>query len=273
MRLHIDPYRDIDRQPDPDRYVRGLEARGETRSQMRLRLRFLKFAGIRPGWRVLEVGCGTGVVCRDLARIVGPRGAVVGVDPSRVLVAAARRLAREHRLHGRVRFQMGDGTRLTFRDGTFDGALAVTVLLHVPKPEAVVREMIRVTRPGGIVAVQDQDYGTLALEHPDRALTRRILEGVAREMYPDPWSGRTLPGMLRRLGLGKIRLTTDVYQDSQLEAWTWSMLERRAENAVKLGIVGERQAGVWLQAIRAQAEAGAFVFTLNFYGVVGVKPG
>jgi SAM-dependent methyltransferase len=272
MRLHIDPYRDIDRQPDPDRYVTGLEARGETRSQTRLRLRFLKFAGIRPGWRVLEVGCGTGVVCRDLARIVGPRGAVVGVDPSRVLVAAARRLAREHRLPGRVRFQVGDGARLTFRDGTFDGALAVTVLLHVPKPEAIVSEMIRVTRPGGIVAVQDQDYGTLALEHPDRALTRRILEGVAQEMYPDPWSGRTLPGMLRRLELRKIRLATDVYQDSRLEAWTWSMLERRAENAVKLGIVGERQARGWLEAIRAQAAAGAFVFTLNFYGAVGVKP-
>jgi SAM-dependent methyltransferase len=198
---------------------------------------------------------------------------VVGIDPSRVLVRAARRLARVHGVEGRVRFDVGDGARLRFRDGSFDGALAITVLLHVPNAETILSEMIRVTRSGGVVGVQDQDFGTLALDHPDRALTRRILDGVAREVYADPWSGRTLFGTLRRLGLRQVRLTTDVYQDTRLGAWTWSMLERRAEAAVKLGIVGQRQAQGWLQAIRAQAHAGTSVFTLNFYGVAGVKPG
>ncbi len=272
MPLHIDPYRNIDRQPDPHQYVRSLEARGQTKSQTWLRLRFLKFAGIKPGWRVLEMGCGTGVVCRDLARIVGPHGTVVGVDRSRVLVQAARQLARKHGVAGRVRFEVGDGRRLRFADGAFDAALAITVLLHVPNRETVLREMIRVTRPGGVVGVQDQDFGTLVLDHPDRALTSRILDRVAREIYADPWSGRTLFGMLHRLGLRRVRLTTDAYQDTQLEAWTWSMLDRRAENAVRLGIIGKRQARRWLQAIKAQGEAGTFVLTLNFYGAVGVKP-
>lgn len=271
MRLHIDPYRSIDRQPDPHRYIQSLEARGQTRTQIRLRRRFLKFARIKPGWRLLEVGSGTGVVCRDLARIVGPRGTVVGVDPSRVFVRAARRLASEHGVGG-IRFEVGDGACLRSRDGAFDGALAITVLLHVPHAEAILSEMIRVTRPGGVVGVQDQDFGTLALDHPDRPMTRRILDGVARKIYADPWSGRTLFGTFRRLGLRQVRLTTDVYQDTQLEAWTWSMLERRAENAVTLGIIGQRQARQWLRAIEAQAHAGTFVFTLNFYGVVGVKP-
>ncbi|MBI4610280.1 MAG: methyltransferase domain-containing protein [Candidatus Rokubacteria bacterium] len=271
MPRHIDPYRDIDAQPDPERYVTSLEARGRVKTQVRLRRRFLRFAGIRPGWRVLEVGCGTGVVCRDLAKLVGPRGAIVGVDPSRVFVRVARRLAREHRVDGRVRFEVGDGARLRFRAGLFDGALAITVLLHVPDPETVLREMIRVTRPGGIVGVQDQDFGTLALDHPDRGLTSRILDDVAREIYADPWSGRTLFGTLRRLGLRQVRLTTDVYQDTRLEPWTWSMLERRAENAVSLGLVGPRSAQRWLRAIKAQAEARTFVCTLNFYGAVGVK--
>lgn len=271
MPLHIDPYRGVDRQPDPQRYVKSLEARGETRSQTRLRRRFLRFARIRPGWRVLEVGSGTGVVCRDLAQIVGPRGAVVGVDPSRVFVQAARRLAKEHGVADRVSFKAGDGVRLRFSDGAFDATLAITVLLHVPRAEAVLREMIRVTRPGGVVGVQDQDFGTLALDHPDRALTARILDGVAMRLYADPWSGRTLFGTLNRLGLRQVRLTTDVYQDTRLEAWTRSMLERRAENAATLGLVSDRQARRWLEAIDAQARAGSFVLTLNFYGVVGVK--
>ena len=271
MPLHIDPYRNIDRQPDPHRYVASLEARGQTKSQTRLRRRFLKFTGVKPGWRVLEIGCGTGVVCRDLARNVGIRGTVVGVDPSRVFVSAARRLAREHGVNGTVRFEVGDGSRLRFGNGSFDATLAVTVFLHVPNPEAMLAEMIRVTRPGGVVGVQDQDFGTLALDHPDRALTRRILDGVARQIYADPWSGRTLFGMLRRMGLQKVRFLTDVYQDTRLDPWTWSMLERRAENAVRFGIVGGRRASEWLRAIRLQAERGTFVFTLNFYGVVGVK--
>ncbi len=272
MPRHPDPFRDIDRQADPSQFVQSLEARGRTRSQTRLRRRFLKFVRVKPGSRVLEVGCGTGVVCRDLAELVGPRGRVVGVDPSRTFIQAARRLAREHGLNQRIRFDVGDGARLRLRDGAFDGALAVTVLLHVPDSQAIVKEMIRVTRPGGFVGVQDQDWGTLVLDHPDRALTRRILEGVAWKMYADPWSGRTLFGMLGRLGLQDVRLTTDVYQDTRLEPWTWTMLERRAENAVRLRIVSQRQAGQWLSAIKAQAEAGAFVFTVNFYGAVGIKP-
>lgn len=270
MALHPDPYRAPDRQPDPLKMVEGLEDRGRTPTQVRLRRRFLAFAGIRPGWKVLEVGCGSGVVCRDAAALVGDAGQVFGVDPSRVFVREARRLARG--LGSRLRFEVGNGARLRFRDGTFDAALAVTVLLHVPDADQVVREMIRVTLPGGIVAVQDQDFGTLALDHPDPALTRRIFEGVARKIYADPWSGRTLHRKLRALGLESVRLLTDVYQDTTFEPWTRTFLLRRAENAVKWKIVSARQAERWLAGIEARAYAKAFLMTLNFYGVVGVKP-
>ncbi|MEK7364454.1 MAG: hypothetical protein AAB016_10820, partial [candidate division NC10 bacterium] len=150
--------------------------------------------------------------------------------------------------------------------------LAVTVLLHVPDADRLLREMIRVTLPGGIVAVQDQDFGTLALDHPDPAFTQRILEGVARKIYADPWSGRTLPRKLSSLGLDSVRLLTDVYQDTTFEPWTRTFLLRRAENAVKWKIVSERQAERWLAGIEARAYAKTFLMTLNFYGVVGVKP-
>src|SRR2546428_11765004 len=102
MPPHADPYRAIDRQPDPEQYVAFLEARGSTPSQVRLRRRFLRLCRIRPGWRVLEVGSGTGVLSRDVAALVGRRGRVVGVDPSRGFVSAGPPLARGARPDGRI---------------------------------------------------------------------------------------------------------------------------------------------------------------------------
>jgi ubiquinone/menaquinone biosynthesis C-methylase UbiE len=269
---HPDPWRAIDRQPEPERYVRMMESRGQTPTQVRLRRRFLRFCGISRGWRVLEVGSGSGVVARDLAALVGPRGHVTGVDKSRVLMAAARRRAREEGLDRRMEFRLADAAALPLRSGRFDAALAVTVLLHVARPQAVLRELARVTRPGGVVALQDQDFGTQVLDHPDRTLTRVIFDGVAARMYPEPFSGRTLVRRLVELGMERVRLLADVYQVRSLDPFTHALLKRRADTAVRFGLVGAGRAARWLAAIERADAAGHFVFTFNYYGAVGTKP-
>src|SRR5881628_1359685 len=71
---HLDPWRAVDAQPGAETMAAALEVRGRTPSQVRLRRRFLKWMPVRAGDRVLEVGCGTGVVARDLAALVGRRG-------------------------------------------------------------------------------------------------------------------------------------------------------------------------------------------------------
>ncbi|MBI4636881.1 MAG: methyltransferase domain-containing protein [Candidatus Rokubacteria bacterium] len=271
-RRHADPYRDVDAQPDGARFIEALETRGGTPTQAILRRRFLRFVPVRSGDRVLEVGCGTGVVVRDLAGLVGARGRVVGVDRSRLLLRAARRLCRARPRAGRITLRVADGARLPWRAGRFDATLAITVLLHVSDPMAVVAEMARVTRPGGRVGVQDQDFGTVAVEHPDPELTARIFTGVENRIYENRFSGRRLPGLLRAAGLGGVRLRTDVYQDTRLEPYTKSFLERRAENAVRFGIVDGRTAQRWLDGFTALVAAGSFVLTMNYYGAVGVKP-
>lgn len=271
MRLSADPYRDIDAQPDPLRFVEALETRGRTRVQQRLRRRFLRFAAVRAGDVVLEVGCGTGVVVRDLLTRVGAEGRVVGIDRSRLAVRAARMLARDHPLRSRMVLRVADGERLPFRGGRFDLALAITVMLHVAAPLAVVREMTRVVRPGGRVGLQDQDFGTVVVEHPDRALTARILHEVAARLYPEPYSGRRLPRLLREAGLDDVRVLTDVYQDTTLEPYTKGFLERRAENAVRFKIVDAPTAQHWLDGFTDLVARGAFLLTTNYYGATGTK--
>ena len=250
-----------------------MESRGRTPTQARLRRRFLRFCRIAPGWRVVEVGSGSGVVARDLAALVGSRGHVTGIDRSRVVLAAARRRAREERLDRRLEFRLGDAAVLPFRTGRFDCALAVTVLLHVARPQAMLRELVRVTRPGGVVALQDQDFGTQVLDHPDRELTRRIFEGVTARLYAEPLSGRTLVRRLVELGLERVRLLADVYQVRRLDSFTHDLLERRATAAVEFGLVGAHAATRWLAQIERADAAGHFVFTLNYYGAAGTKPG
>jgi len=268
---HPDPWRDADAQTNVDEMAKSLEARGRTPAQARLRRRFLKFVPVRPSARVLEVGCGTGVVVRDLAALVGRRGEVVGVDASRLLLERARALCRETARQARITLRVADGASLPFATNRFDLALAITVVLHVADPLRVAREMARVTRPGGRVGLQDQDFGVVAVTHPDRALTERIMRGVAERVYEEPHSGRRLPGLLRAAGLVDVRLLTDVYQDTTLEPWTKTFLERRAERAVRFGIVDVPTAEHWLGGFTEVVAADAFVLTLNYYGAVGVK--
>jgi SAM-dependent methyltransferase len=269
---HPDPWRNIDGRPHAAQLAAVLETRGRTASQTRLRRRFLRFVPIRGGDAVLEVGCGTGVVVRDLVTLVTPRGRVVGVDRSRHLLSVARRLQPARTPGARVVLREAEAARLPFRTARFDVALGITVILHVTDPLTVVREMARVTRPGGRVGLQDQDFGLVGAAHPDQELTERILRGVAARVYAEPHSGRRLPALLREAGLDEVRLLTDVYQDTTLEPFSKAFLERRAENAVRFGLVRPRQAQEWLDGFTGLAAQGAFVLTMNYFGAVGVKP-
>jgi len=271
---HPDPWRDVDAQTPPsvEKLAQGLEERGRTRTQVRLRRRFLRFVPVRRGDVVLEVGAGTGVVVRDLATMVGRRGRVVGVDPSRGLLRIARTLCAGAAAADRITLRAGDGARLPFPAARFDAAVALTVILHVAEPLAVVREMARVVKPGGRVGLQDQDFGAVAAAHPDRALTDGILDGVAARLYEEPYSGRRLPALLREAGLERVRLLTDVYQDTTLEPFTRLFLERRAEAAVTHGIADTETVERWLDGFTAMRARGAFVLTMNYYGAVGERP-
>ena len=212
------------------------------------------------------------MVLRDLLSMVGSGGRVVGIDPSRLALRAARMLARTHSLRSRLALRVGDGARLPFRSGRFDRALAITVMLHVAEPLVIVKEMTRVVRRGGRVGLQDQDFGTVAVEHPQSALTARILDEVATRLYPEPCSGRRLPRLLRDAGLDDVRVVTDVYQDTTLEPYTKGFLERRAENAVRFQIVDAPTAQHWLDGFTDLVARGAFLFTTNYYGATGRKP-
>lgn len=111
-------------------------------------------AELRPGLRVLDVGCGPGTITADLARLVAP-SQVTGLDVAEDILDQAR----EHAAGvGTIEFRLGDVNALEFPDGSFDVVHAHQVLLHLRDPVGALREMLRVAKPGGVVAVRDTDY-------------------------------------------------------------------------------------------------------------------
>jgi SAM-dependent methyltransferase len=133
---------------------------GSSREAFSLWSPYLADVAIPQGARVLEVGCGTGAVTRVLAAWPGVVAAV-GVDPSPVFVAKARALGAGL---ATLAFEAADGRALPFACHTFDVVVFHTTLCHVPDPDALLHEAVRVLRPEGCLAIFDGNYatGTLA---------------------------------------------------------------------------------------------------------------
>lgn len=134
---------------------------------------FARFASIPPASRVLDVGCGPGSLARTLVRA---GHTVVGIDSDPLMIDRAQYLAQEER---RPEFELGDVRHLRFADSSFDAALATNVLFLVPDPLVGLREMVRVMRPGGMVAMLNPS-SKMSVAAAEAHAAERGLDGVAR---------------------------------------------------------------------------------------------
>jgi 2-polyprenyl-3-methyl-5-hydroxy-6-metoxy-1,4-benzoquinol methylase len=167
----------------------------------------LRLAGLRPGMRVLDVGCGPGDVSFVAARLVGPTGTVLGVDAAPDIIEFARARAEEHGM-STVRFEQTVIADLAV-DEPVDAVIGRLILMHLPDPVAVLRQLAALVRPGGLIAFSEFDT-TAATSVPDLPLWSAVRDGIAKTftgMGLDPAFGTTLHTLFRRAGLDRPRLT------------------------------------------------------------------
>jgi SAM-dependent methyltransferase len=176
---------------------------------------------LRPGARVLDVGCGPGTITVDLAARVAP-GAVVGIEPTPGPLADARAHAAAVGAENAT-FAVGDAYALDYPDGAFDVVHAHQVLQHLGDPVAALREMLRVCAPDGVVAARDADYAAMTWYPADPALDRwlAVYRAVAHGNGAEPDAGRRLLAWANAAGATEVTASASVWCYATPESRAW----------------------------------------------------
>ncbi|MFF4535389.1 class I SAM-dependent methyltransferase [Streptomyces aureus] len=175
---------------------------------------------LKPHMQILDIGCGPGTITADLAELV-PDGRVTAVDHAPGILDQARRTAAERGLDN-VEFAVADVHALDYPDDTFCVVHAHQVLQHVGDPVQALREMHRVTKPGGFIAVRDADYSSMCWYPATPGLDEwlDLYLRVARANGGEPDAGRRLKSWARASGIRDITATS--------ATWTFSTEDERA---------------------------------------------
>ena len=226
----------------------------------------------KPGEHLLEVGSGSGLLCRIVVSQLQPDGYIVGLDISHEFLIEAQRFACQAGIVDHLVFETGKAEALPYAAASFDGAFAARLLLHASDPDAAVRELARVVKPGGRVVVMDWDFGTVSVDHPNRELTRRLLEWRNDHHGGDNWSGRKLWRRMVAAGFQNLRLYPWVSVAlSESDGLTQS-LWRAAQVARDGDAISSAEYDAWVAELETRLREGIFFASIVYFIVEGWVP-
>jgi ubiquinone/menaquinone biosynthesis C-methylase UbiE len=190
---------------------------------------------LRPGMRLLDVGCGPGSITAGLAKRVAP-GETIGIDASAEVIATAKSLAGATAARN-LSFEVGSIYEPRFAPGTFDAVFTHQVMQHLRRPVDALRQMRALLAPGGVLGVRVVDWGS-AIFYPESEGMRRYVAfqfELARRNGGEPNAGRYLRRWFREAGFGETRLTTSTESDADRQA-TRDRAEMFADRVLRSGL-------------------------------------
>jgi len=158
---------------------------------------------LKPGFNVLDCGCGVGSITLDIAELVAP-GKVIGVDMDESQLAVARASAEKRGLTN-VSFEQGNVYQLRFDSASFDAVLAHTLLYHLSDPLRALKEIRRVLKSGGIAAISDDDFNTMTFS-PDHPIAQKLIDIMKHVVLfngGSPFYSRNLRSLLLQAGFAR----------------------------------------------------------------------
>jgi ubiquinone/menaquinone biosynthesis C-methylase UbiE len=251
-----------------DRLAQVIELRAADRRQAKMRKEFLNAIPFPSRTRVLEIGCGTGAVCRDLSN--RPDVAeVIGLDPSAAFLQRARELAAGI---GHVSFMEADGRDIPLSDASFDAVILYTTLCHIPGPEAVLREAFRLLRPRGSLAVFDGDYAATTVAAGPLDPVQSCAEAAIAALVNDPWLARRLATLARQAGLVELRTASHGYLAFEEPDYLLTLVDRGADALVASARIGMNLGNALKGEARDRVLAGTFFGHIAYFSMIGRKP-
>jgi SAM-dependent methyltransferase len=250
-----------------ERLAGVLETRGADPQQQDMRRAFLANIPFPEQARILELGCGTGVLTRALAS--RPEVAVVvAVDQGASLLEKARRLAADL---ANVSFQEADALSLPFTAESFDVVVFDSVLSHVPGPEAALAEVLRVLRPLGYLAIFDGDYATTTVGLGPHDPLQACVDAMMAGSVHDRWVVRRLPALARQHGFRVLHTRSHGFVETGGGGYMLSVIERGVDILYGSGQIGEELATALKAEAQRRIEAGAFFGHIAYASLVAQK--
>jgi ubiquinone/menaquinone biosynthesis C-methylase UbiE len=245
-----------------------LEKRGGDAQQHAMRRAFLHEVPFPPDARVLDVGCGTGVLTRVLA--CWPNVAsVVGVDPARVLLEKARVAAADL---PNVSFHEGDGRSLPFDGAMFDIVTFDSILSHVPGPERAIGEALRVLRAKGCLAVFDGDYATTTVALADHDPLQVCVDAMMANSVTDRRIMRRLASVVAACGFEVVSFRSFGFAEIGNDGYMLTVVDRGADILCSQGHIGKETAAALKEEARRRLRAGRFFGHIAYAGLIARKP-
>ena len=251
-----------------DRLADVLETRGADRQQQELRRIFLADIEFPADALVLEVGCGTGVLTRMIARWPGV-AEVVGVDPAPSLLSRARALAAEL---PNIRFEEADGRSLPFDPHSFDAVVFDSTLSHVPEPERALSEAHRVLRPPAWLATFDGDYSTTTVALGDHDPLQACADMTMANSVHDRWLMRRLAALVGDCGFEVMGLRSHGFLETH-GGYMLTVIDRGADMLCSSGRISDETAAALKAEARRRVETGSFFGHVAYVSLIARKPG
>ena len=169
------------------------------------------FLGLKPGMKIVDVGCGTGDFTRYLASLVRGKYTIIGVDIRAANIRTAEKQTKKEGMANKITFRRGDAYRIPVDDGWADLVCCRTLLMHLPDPLKAVREMSRVARKGGTVAAFERGRFDAVYIPDNERLTKLAIklgesyaDGVRKLEGKNFDIGNRLPTIFHKAGLREI---------------------------------------------------------------------
>jgi len=214
----------------------------------------------KPGEKILDVGCGTGVNALALSKLVGPSGRIVGIDNSEAMLA----VAREKSAAGNIEYQLMSVEEMDFPERSFDGVICTQVLGYVSDPVPVIRALLRVVKPAGRVFIAETDWDTLVYSIPDKELQRKVTMSFS-DHHGDGWRGRRLYSYCEQGGAGKIEWHPYVIHNLEYSARKYggplSYVIR--DYLLRTKKCTEQEVAEWLRQLSEAFDNHTYFFSLN----------